>query len=263
MTLIFGSEPDYMTVSTTPASNFINRNVAGKFRADNRLYPNQGNFIIAGQSNSANAGDAPLFNPTNSGVCIQINPFDGGTYLASDPLLGCGGDQGNLFTRVSDKLIIAGKYSRVNLIPCGIGSTGALVWATTYYDYIILAYRRAEALGIPITAILWQQGETDNALGNTGANWIDWVQQTRAKVVAAGCTAPWMIAKSTYYAGTTSASIRASIDTLWTLPGFVQGPDTDVLTGFTYRNNPDNVHFNVTGLDMAANLWRDRIVIGF
>lgn len=258
-----GSEPDQFSLSTSPTSNFINTSVVGKFRRDNRLYPSQGTFIVAGQSNPANSVDAPLYTPTNISQCDQINILDGGVYAAIDPLVGCSGtvgNAGNLFTRMADKLIDADKYERVVLVPCGIGSTSIAQWDATLFDHIIVAYRRAKALGFPINGILWQQGETDNANGMTGTVWANHLRNLRNKLVAEGCNATWMIAKSTYYQGSVSASIQTAIDGIWSEPGFVQGPDTDILTGFTYRNNPDNVHFNVTGADAAASFWKDRIV---
>jgi hypothetical protein len=73
---------------------------------------------------------------------------------------------------------------------------------------------------------------------------------------------PWLLAKSTFHPTVYSRpeqekEIRQAIEELWACPGFLPGPDTDILGGI-YRANRLPVgsgHFSESGQKMAAMLW--------
>lgn len=235
----------------------------GKSRAFPRLRPGErtGVFLIAGQSLAA-ASSEGLYTPSNSGKVDQINQMTGEMLVGADPLVGPSvaavpTQRATTFTRVADQLITAGKYDRVILIPSAMGGTTVKMWEDELYQLVINGYRRALALGIPVTAILWQQGETDTVSGTSQSAYIASFNSMREKVVAAGCVAPWILAKSTYVpGGVTSAPVRAAITALVNGSSLLAGPDTDALgSGYRY----DDQHWNAVGNAAAAAVWTPTI----
>lgn len=211
-------------------------------------------FIVAGQSQAANY--QPTATPTNASKIDQISIDDGGCYAAIDPLLGCnnGANTGNLFLRVADKLITNGDWDRVILVPCAVGGTSITRWTAggDLHSRLLAARARSVARGLPVTAVLWQQGEADGAAGMSQANWQTHFGNMLTAFRATGETCPWLVAKSTLQSNATSSAIRAAQAAVVSGTVFA-GPDTDTLTGGT--NRADGTHFTSTGANAAADLW--------
>lgn len=226
-----------------------------------RVGENTGVFIVTGQSLAGSTAEG-FYTPTNATKVDQINPLTGEMLVAVDPLASgtaaiLSTQRATPFLRVADQLVAAGKYDRVILIPCARGGTTIAMWDAELFVHVVNAYRRALALGIPITAVLWQQGETDTVASTTQAAYVASFNSMRAKVVAAGCVAPWLLAKSTYVpGGVTSAPVRAAIASLVNGSSLFAGPDTDSLgSGYRY----DDQHWNAAGNAAAAALWTPTI----
>ncbi|AZO77463.1 hypothetical protein BLM15_07455 [Bosea sp. Tri-49] len=250
-----------MPESSNTAGRGGNWNPTGKTVVDPRPVPgeNAGVFIVWGQSSATNAA-AGTYVPTNAAHLFNLNPYDGGIYRASGSLLGCDyadnlTNVDNMFTRAGDKLLTDDVFDRVILAPCGMGGTFIAQWEASLYQRIIATWKRCLAQGYDVTAILQQHGEWDNNFGTTQAAYRASGNAVIAKVRAAGCSAPWFIAKSTYYSNP-GAAIRAAIDQIVSDTANVfAGPDTDVI--LTPAGRYDAVHWNATGADQAAGLWRD------
>jgi hypothetical protein len=260
-----GSAPDPFTL--LPFSTFRSHaSIIGKVVVDPRLVAGESTavFVTGGQSMSSNTVDTP-YTPTNATKVDQINVHDGGTYRAVDPLLGCEidttGNTGTVWSRLGDKLIDGGVFQRVIFIPVGLGGTSADDWNSNQalYNRLVVAGRRAAAVGLPVTGFLWAQGERDGVLGTAQAAWQASTSGIIAKVRAAGFGAPWFIAKSTYQAGATSATIRAAQAAMVNGTDIFAGPDTDTLTGTSVNRQADNTHFKAAGADAAAALWKTAI----
>lgn len=107
---------------------------------------------------------------------------------------------------------------------------------------------------MPVTALLRQQGETDNAAGTTPSAYAASFASMKAKV-AAEIDASWFVARSTYTpGGATNAVIRAAqiVDG----SAVFAGPDTDSLgSGYRY----DDQHWNETGNASAAAHWTNAV----
>lgn len=259
MIVVAGSAPDPMEFEYTHSKNPIRLAAyAGKTLRYPKLVAgeNTGVFIVAGQSLAA-GGSEGLYTPVNSAKCDNLNIDDGGMYVAADPLLGCGltailNHQGSPYTRLADKLITAGKFDRVILIPVAYGGTKIAQWDAMLHRLIIVGSRRAKAHGINfITAVLWQQGESDTSTA-TQASYTASFNSMKAKVDAE-FTAPWVLAKSTYIPGaTTSTGIRAAVNALVDGTTILAGPDMDTLNS-SYRY--DDQHWNLAGNQAAASLW--------
>lgn len=257
------SAPDGLSFPEWAAGNPPGGNTisTGKSIRDPRLASGQntGVFIVAGQSNGANYTVGAAYTQTNPTKIDVLSIYDGGTYAATEPLLGCetyGSDQtrGNVFTQVADQLISAGIFQRVILIPIAIGGTPVNLWTTSFGDRLMVAFKRAQAVGLTVTAVLWQQGESDPATSQ--ASYQADLNTVIAKPRAAGFNAPWFVAKCTYFTGTTSAAVRAAQAAIVNGTNIFAGPDTDTL-GSTYRY--DNAHFSSTGATSAATLWKNAI----
>ncbi len=262
---LFASEEDPFNLNERVFSLVGNNSVSGKSQVYPRINPYEktGVFIVAGQSNAANTGEI-AYTPVNASKVDNVDILTGGTYAAADPLLGCSnsvsGTIGNLFTRVADKLITAGKYQRVILIPVALGGSSVSQWDTILYPRLNIASKRALAQNSPITAVLWQHGEADNTLATTQASYTGSFNSMRTKLEAPLLAAPWFLAKSTYTVATTSASVRAAVTALVNGSTLRLGPDTDTLTGTTVNRQADDTHFKAAGAEAAAILWRDVLV---
>lgn len=230
---------------------------ASKVRTDPRPVPGEktGVFIVAGQSNTVNdhTSGYAIANPAK---LDNIDMTNGACYRASEPLLGCQtvpspATQGNMFLGVADKLVTAGTFQRVILLPVGIGATTVAEWEGDFYRNIIAAHGRIKIAGLTLSGILWQQGESDTATST--ADYIARFNSMKGKVQAAGATAPWFVAKSTWLLGTPNPTIRAALAGVVNGTDVFAGPDTDALDN-TYRY--DTTHFNAAGRDVGAAGWQ-------
>lgn len=212
--------------------------------------------IVAGQSNSVAHGVGGAFSPVNAGKVDSLSIFNGGVYEGKDPGPNVDGPAISWLYRFADKLISAGKYDRVIMVPIGMGSASVANFAPggVLGNFIPVAVRRCMSLSLPITAILWQQGERENMDGVSQAIYQSTLQAVIDASRTAGVTAPWLVGKSTMLSGITSSPIRAALAAVVNNIDVFAGADTDTLGGTTYRE-PGLTHFNPNGCDAAAALW--------
>jgi len=214
-------------------------------------------IVVVGQSNAANHGAgryAARYRVDN------FNIYDGRCYRAADPLLGASGDGGNFATRLGDRLIYTGLFDRVILAPIAMGGTTVEQWAEEgmFNRRIPVLIRRLFDAGLSADFILWQQGEGNPGMGDVGGrqyrkNLLEVIRTFRSF----GVTAPFFVSLTTLCGGphANAENIRAGQrGVVNPLGGIYQGPDTDTI-GVEHRW--DKCHFDETGLEMAASLWRD------
>lgn len=221
-----------------------------------------GVFICVGQSMIGNSEDA-VYSPVYGSAIDNLNIYDGGLYEARVPLLGAylspavTATGGNWLLRWADKLVAGNVFDRVILVPIAIGDTYVAQWAPggAYAERLAVANAWCIYRGFDISAYLWQLGETDRVLGTSQSVYQDLLGQIISGVRATGHAAPWLIAKSTYGGGATSAAVRAAQAAIVNGTDILPGPDTDTL-GLSYRQ-ADTVHWNASGSDACASLWRD------
>jgi hypothetical protein len=213
-----------------------------------------GVFVVAGQSNCANTVDT-LYTPTNSDKVDNLNVFDGGLYAFVDPPVGCAGILGSWLGRLGDKLIAASVFERVIFCPIGVSATAIASWVPggPLNQNLVVAAKRLAAVGLSVTAFLWQQGESNHGTSRASyaASLADVISTPRDE----GFNAPWFLAKSTLIAGATDSNVRGAIDDTVNGTDIFAGADTDTLTGTTYRQASNDPHFTATGADAAAGLW--------
>lgn len=245
-------------------SHFEYRDLTGRVQVDPRLVPGERTavFIVAGQSNGSNyiSGSGSLYTPTSPRV-ENLLFSNGGVYQALDPMLGNDNTGGSWLGRLGDKLIADGHFDRVIFIPVAVGGSSVVSWLPPSgkdAEYPVVAFRRAAALGLTVTAVLWQQGESDNANGMGQVTYAANLAAVIAGVRAEGWNAPWLLAKSTWYVGSPSAAIQSAIDSLVNGTDIFAGAYSDLLND-TYRA-VDQTHFLATGAIGVSTLWADAIV---
>lgn len=124
------------------------------------LQSNKTGVIVAiGQSNIANHGEKRMQTKYPAKV---YNYFNGKCYLASSPLLGSTGMEGEFLTPLADKLIDLGVYEQVILISSGIGGTAIAYWQKgAPLNQMLQSVLDELKSKYQITDIIWHQGETD------------------------------------------------------------------------------------------------------
>lgn len=223
-------------------------------------------IVGAGQSNIANqvVGSGELYTPTNASKVDNFNINNGGTYAAVDPLLGTDGINGSFLGRLADKLITAGIFARIILVPVGYSATSITRWVPSgdLHANLLVAGRRLASVGLTPTMWLWQQGESDN--GSMSRNtYATNLSSMIAGVRSAGYSQPWFLAKSTFNGTTTDANIQAAYGDVINGTDIFAGADTDTITSSTYRQTAPSPHFNPTGAGAAADLWKTAIDVVF
>lgn len=217
-------------------------------------HPQVAVILTLGQSQMGNEGDPHGLYSPGPGV-YNFNFFDGVCYVARDPLLGTTFNRSNFATRLGDYLVSRSVFERVLLVPVAHGGTFISEWipGSEMYPRIVVALRRLRDLGIEVTHVLWQQGETDAAYAIDATSWMRHFSQLVSALRRLGLSAPIFVAQSTRCCGPPSDPIRAAqrgvVDPN---NGVFSGPDTDPI-GPEYRW--DGCHFSTDGLSQVAELW--------
>ncbi len=133
--------------------------------------------------------------------------------------------------------------------PSGIGTPYLTFLRTIQYYNSIYGIR----------AILWMQGESDNLLGTDQGTFTNRLSTIIARTRSDfGYNIPWVVARTSYYNGGTSAAvINGENSVLNTANQVFTGPSTDDITLANYGSNyrDDNVHFNGQGHVLVADRW--------
>lgn len=216
---------------------------------------NTGVFIVAGQSLAGNHNGS-LSSPASTAV-QNLNPFTDVLYRMKDEMIGASGTGAGCFIPyLGDALISEGRFNRVIFVTPAIGGASVFNWspAGQLNHRLIACIRRCQRLGLPISGILWCQGETDNQIGTTQAAYEASLRAVVASSRGAGYTGPWFIAKESIISSVASPTIVAA-QTAVVNPslGIYGGPNTDSLTGGTNRG--DGTHLTNAGNAANASLW--------
>lgn len=225
-------------------------------------------LLIVGQSQMGNVNPT-AYVPTNITKINNFNIFDGACYQATGSLLGCTNydvtnEHGNPATRVADMLITNNICDVVWLITPAVGGTPVAAWDTGGCSQRVgIAVARLAAIGIPasrIDGVLWGQGETDSLIGTPQANYQGSLASVIAKSRALGITAPWFIARESFYGGTTYPAIQAAQAAIIShASGIWAGSDGDSIDGTT-ANRWDGLHFSDAGAATYAAGWYNSLV---
>lgn len=257
------SEPYALRDLFDPALYGIpNRNTDGLTQVNPNLVAGETTCVIlaAGQSTIANSGNGTYTKTSSRIHCLNI--YSGGMYSAANPLLACTGTGENFLLRLADKMITAGKYQRIILIPLAVGSTTIAKWENSASAFcnerLAVAARRALALGLTPNYFLWQQGEADTNFGTTQASYANSLASVISTIRSVLVGTKIVISQTSTAAGVTSSAVRAAQAAAVNVPSnILAGPDTDTI-GSSSRY--DGTHFDVTGMDTCAGLWNAKLV---
>jgi hypothetical protein len=116
-------------------------------------------ILVIGQSLSANHH---VQNFTTKYKQNVLNFYNGRCYTAASPLLGATSEYGEFTTLMGDMLLESKKYKNVILIPSGIGGSPISRWHKgSDLNDMVIGVIEGLSRTYKITAIIWQQGESD------------------------------------------------------------------------------------------------------
>ncbi|WLB43008.1 sialate O-acetylesterase [Bradyrhizobium ottawaense] len=215
-------------------------------------------WLSLGQSTTANHDQVGY--SVASAKAQNFNAYDGAIYKADAPLLGCSGLSGNWNPRCADKMLAAGMFQRVIIVPIGVGGTVVSQWQPTggsLWARVLAAKARLDGRGLMPTFITWMQGESDQTAGTSQSAYSASLADLISGLRGIGYNMPIFVSQTTYNGTTSYAPVRAAQAAAVNNPaGIYAGPDTDSLSDPSYRFG---AHWSALGSDAVAGLWKSAI----
>lgn len=236
-----------------PPLNAGYTNLAGKVVSTPTLSGTTALGILYGQSNGGNHTDG-TYSPVNPTKIHNLNPYNALFYRSLQPMLGCSGDAAHWMPETQDLLVSNSVFTDVIILPTSISGTTQTDWSNGWVAYrMVQAILRCRAVGIPVTFIYCQQGESgpfSTSLWKAAANGV------RDTVQGMGVTAPIFLAKSTMFAGVVQPTVQTAVNELCSEQPtvFKQGGDTDSLTVAGGYRMSDGTHLSASGNHANAAL---------
>lgn len=218
-----------------------------------------------GQSNAANTGEGS-YTPRHRAFVFNI--FDMQVYRAIDPLPGASNDGGSVWGRLADRLMEAGLYESVVVVPIAVGGSYIRDWAPggAYSRRLAFGLHRLRMAHVEIDALCWHQGEAEaNLTDMDSAEYQRHFHAMLRIVRTAGVKAPIYVAVASLCATAdhpldNRASVRLAQQRLVSIPSRIRpGPDTDLI-GMEHRI--DGCHFSRSGLERHAEAWFKALTLG-
>jgi hypothetical protein len=214
-------------------------------------------FIIAGQSYAAGANEEHQKVEDPQGRVVLYDWAKDYWRVADDPFpnMSAGGTIWPPFANCLLPLI----QVPIGLIDVAVGATSSVQWlpGSVYHSRLVNAARTVGN----VRAVFWQQGESDVIAKTPTSTYVkNLIEIHDVFAHEAGYSPPWLLAKSTLHLSTYNhpveeQAIRDAIDELWTKPGFLQGPDTDILGGENRGLRGTRGHFLGIGQKRAGLMW--------
>ncbi len=220
-------------------------------------------LFVYGQGNAANGGEVK-YNPKYN----VLNAYKGKCYKAIDPLLGATDNKGTVWSRLGDKIIESGAYDNVIIKTIAVGGTPIVCWTVNgigigykgrlfgnYHSKILEACNEMNTMGIPITHILWHQGESDTINKTTKDEYKESFSNMLNNMRQQGIKAPIYVAQASRYGKKTSKDvIQAQVELSCEREDVFTGPNTDIIDSFDDRTE-DGQRFSEQGLEKHADGW--------
>ncbi len=215
-------------------------------------------LLLIGQSNTANHAEQKHTSAFGARV---LNTFDGKCYVAASPLLGTTGIAGESWTLLGNKLLAAGSFGNVILVPAGISGTQLSRWQKGGdLNEMLMGVLAATRKRYRITHMLWHQGEVDFIIKTGEDDYKKMFGSLLSGIRERGIDAPMFVSVTTKCAPEWNADNPVS-RAQKALPGLEQkvysGVDTDQLVGDADRY--DTCHFGASGQEKFAKAWLDII----
>ena len=215
-------------------------------------------LLLIGQSNTGNHAEQKHLSAFGARV---LNYFDGKCYVAESPLLGTTGSAGESWTLLGNKLLAAGSFGQVILVPAGINGTPISRWQKGGdLNEMLMGVLDAVGKRYRITHILWHQGEVDFILKTGEDDYRTLFGSLVSSIRDQRIEAPMFASVATRCAPDWTAD-NPTARAQKALPGLAQlvfaGVDTDYLIGDADRH--DTCHFGAAGQEKFAQAWADII----
>jgi len=153
-----------------------------------------GVLLSIGQSNAANFAEKKVITRYPNQV---FNYYDGKCFVASSPLLGASGEEGEFITPLADKLIEYGTYKAIVIISSGIGGTPIARWQEDGDLNQMLLDTLVSIKIYGVTDVVWHQGEADFYNSTSTKIYERSFYSLKNSLRTAGVTAPFFIAVAT------------------------------------------------------------------
>ena len=154
-----GNEQPYVSLGTYDSFGRLTH-FPGKTEVDCPAQDARTAVLLAiGQSNSANHASARMTARHSERV---FNYYDGKCYVASSPLLGATGEQGEFVTPLADALVTNNTFRTAIVVASGIVSSAISRWQEDGdLNEMLLATLAQLKAQYEVTHIIWHQGESD------------------------------------------------------------------------------------------------------
>lgn len=214
--------------------------------------------LLIGQSNTGNHAEQKHTSTFGAKV---LNYFDGKCYVAGSPLLGTTGSSGESWTLLGNKLVAAGPFRTVILVPAGINGTSISRWQKGGdLNEMLMGVLAAARKRYRITHILWHQGEVDFIIKTGEDDYRRMFGSLLSTIRDQGIDAPMFVSVATKCAPEWNAD-NPTARAQKSLPNperkVFPGVDTDYLVSDADRY--DTCHFGATGQEKFAKAWLDII----
>jgi hypothetical protein len=210
-------------------------------------------LLVIGQSNAANY-QGQRHQSKDDRV---VNFAAGHCYRAASPLLGADGELGETWTLLGTKLIQAGLYRTVILIPAAVGGSSIHRWADGHdLNAMMVAVIRAAKTRYAVTGVILDQGATDFALHTPEDQYRLDLKSLIDTIRAQGVRAPFFITRCSMGAEGWSEDnpiARAQASLANSQQAIFDGPNTDrEVTSF---DRYDGYHFAASGQEKYTEDW--------
>jgi hypothetical protein len=216
-------------------------------------------FLIAGQSNAANAGGQPTVSAHGASI---VNFHHGRCYVAGSPLLGSTGTWGEYWTETANLLVSSGHFEKIVLVPAAVGGTSIARWSAgaDLNRMLLDTAAGVTAAGLRVTHVMWHQGEEDAWRGMRESDYRAHFGSLVRSLRDIGVTAPVYASISTkclllgpYSEGGPVARAQAELPSVEA--GVRAGVDSDRLLADTDRY--DGCHLSGSGTFKMARAWAE------
>ena len=209
-------------------------------------------ILVLGQSNAASQ--------VSPGITRGLKVYrDGRCWRVRGPMPGITSGGMGVWSRVAELAIGSGGQYDLVFAPLAIEGTHIDEWTGGGNLNRILRHeledlRRGAELGLPISAVVWQEEEADALSGTDAERYRDELLALRKLIDDYGVTAPILVGKSTACLAPVSTSLHRAVDAaIKSGKGLRPGADTDAL-GDGYRDS-GRCRFNARGRNAAARRW--------
>jgi hypothetical protein len=210
-------------------------------------------LVVAGQSNAGNFQGQGY-----DAVSDHVVNFSGGRcYRATSPLLGADGKLGETWTLLGNKLLAAGLFETVVLIPVAAGSSPIARWeAGGDLNGALAAAIRAAKMRYTITGLLWDQGAEDFMRHTPPERFRAALGSLIGTVRGLGVRAPFFITRCSYgdVGWSEDNPIARAEAAMADAAGQVyDGPNTD--HDMVRTDRFDGAHFAASGQEKYTDAW--------